>query len=133
MSDPTPSEGGPAGRGILLVLVLLVVGGLTAWWFIWRPQAEPQAVPQAITSPAAVARVVALRNDAGNAIYLSLDAGSEKGLKPGDKLNLWRDGKPVARVLIELADAGRATARVIEDSWAAGAEHSVVAGQELRP
>lgn len=124
MTDPAapPSPAAPAAPRrmplVLIVLIILIVVSVAAVLLMPR-------------SPAAVARVSAVKAAEGLPTYLSLDAGAEAGLAAGSRLVLLRDGRPVATLAVELADQGRATARVLDDTWAAGATRTVAVGDAV--
>ncbi|MCX8039120.1 MAG: hypothetical protein N3B15_00875, partial [Planctomycetota bacterium] len=78
-----------------------------------------------------LARVTATRR-AGEALYLQIDAGQEAGLQVGQRLALVDGERVLARAVVELVDPGRATLRVLEDSWSAGAAREISVGTAVR-
>lgn len=64
-------------------------------------------------APARVSGVLMELNKPGT-IEVSLSIGRDDGVKPGDKLNVLRDGQVLGKVEITKALAGQSQARILE-------------------
>jgi len=99
---------GHAGRSALaaaaLATLALLHGGLAAITFAAEPDATaPPTAPQSTAAPAAMTRVTYL---SGPTIYV--EAGRDDGINQGDYLEVVRDGKVVATLLVTYVSAHRA-------------------------
>lgn len=135
MNDgPTCSQPPCRLGGYLLVLAIgLAAGFALARWLAAPPPAPPPAPVPAAAPPLAppLARITAQRR-AGEALYLQIDAGQEAGVQVGERLELWHGGQRLVQAVVELADPGRATLRVLDDTWAAGLPRTVPDGAVVR-
>lgn len=72
-------------------------------------------------------------NEAGDTVMVLLDVGQEEGLRIGDRVQIYQNGKPLVEALIKTAEESDSLGLVLPKSLVEGGVQLVLAGDIVKP